>query len=77
MPCRFAPDAKKWLDNQIREAWVKGMQDRCKSHESLRGTQDVVIPALNNEYAALVERHAAKRTDSRSDTHIQVSRLTA
>ena len=66
------PGMKEWLDSQILEGWIKGLQDRCKSHERLRGTEDVVIPALRNECQALTERHMQKRTDSRSATHIQV-----
>ena len=70
--CRYMPDAKEWLDRQIREAWTKGMQDRCKMHEALRERQDVILPALADECDALTARHAHRCTDSRSQTHMQV-----
>lgn len=70
--CRYMPDAKEWLDKQIREAWTKGMQDRCKMHDALRDRQDVILPALAGECDALAERHAHRGTDSRSQTHLRV-----
>lgn len=71
--CRYAPGMKKWMDNQIMEAWIKALQDRCHMHPSLADKQEAILPALRREVQALTERHAGRRTDSRSETHIQVS----
>jgi hypothetical protein len=73
--CRYMPGVKKWIDNQILEAWVKGLQDRCHVHVALQGKQDEILSALRKECATLTERHAHRRTDSRSETHIQVASL--
>ena len=63
---------KQWLDNQVLEAWLKGLKDRCHVHEALREKQDVILPAVRRECAAVIERHQGTTTDSRSETHLQV-----
>jgi hypothetical protein len=72
---RYAPGLKQWLDNQVFVAWNKGLQDRCHMHPALKEKQDTILPALKQEYSAILERHADKKSDSRSETHLQVASL--
>jgi hypothetical protein len=72
---RYAPGVKRWLDSQVLVAWCKGLQDRCHMHQALKDKQDIIIPALKREYGEVLERHADKKTDSRSETHLKVASL--
>ena len=64
---------KQWLDNQVVEAWLKGLQDRCHVHPALKDKQDDILPAVRRECAAVMERHGERKTDGRSETHLQVA----
>lgn len=72
--CRYLPAAKRWIDSQLMESWVKAVQDRTHMHAPLHGKQDEVLPALRRECAAAAERHAERATsDGRSHTHVAVA----
>jgi hypothetical protein len=52
------------------------VQDRCRSHISLKDREEDILKAMQREASAVTERYQHLETDSRSRTNIQIAAQT-
>ena len=52
------------------------MQDRCRTHPSLKDREDDILNAMQREVSTITDRYQHLETDSRSHTNIQIAAQT-
>lgn len=56
--------------------WTKSVQDRCRTHPSLKDREEDILNAMQREVNTVTERYQHLETDSRSHTNIQIAAQT-
>jgi hypothetical protein len=74
--CRYLPGVKSWIDRQVHWGWMKSVQDRCRTHPSLKNREEEIMNAMQREVSSVTERYQHLETDSRSHTNIQIAAQT-
>jgi len=68
---------EKWLDGANRRWWLRSLlvSQRCRELVQLQGRETFIKNSVQNEFSALMAKHADSSVESRSRIHLAVACL--